>query len=61
VRRPDRHISMSRLVFKYTSLSGIYGEVCRHMRIYAGLTYLIYYAGAGEVGLHDLPRSRSGT
>jgi hypothetical protein len=46
--RPDRHISVSQPEFGYAGITGILIEECRHMHRYAGLTYLIYCAGAGR-------------
>jgi hypothetical protein len=42
---------------RYAGITGILIEECRHMHRYAGLTYLICCAGAGEAGLPDLHRS----
>jgi hypothetical protein len=44
-------------VFRYAGITGILKERCRHMYRYAGLTYLICCAGAGESGLPYLHRS----
>jgi hypothetical protein len=52
-----RHIRVSRLMFRYTSITGILIEECRHIHRYAGLTYMLYRAEAGEAGLPDLHRS----
>jgi hypothetical protein len=41
----------------YTGITGILIEECRHIHRYAGLTYMLYCAGAGEAGLPDLHRS----
>jgi hypothetical protein len=38
---------VSRLVSGYTGITGILIEECRHIHRYAGLTYMIYRAGAG--------------
>jgi hypothetical protein len=41
----------------YTGITGILFKECRHIHRYAGLTYMLYRAGAGEAGLTDLRRS----